>query len=284
VIDKDREFDFTKRDFDAIKILVKKLTGIALSDVKKDMVYSRLARRIRHLHLTSFSQYLDLIRDENGPEIGDFINSITTNLTSFFREGHHFEMLAGQVLPELLAARADTQRLRIWSAGCSTGEEPYTIAMVLREAIPRIDSWDIRILATDLDSGVLATAKSGLYAEDRITGIDSKRQRRWFLRGKGQHAGKVRVRPELQDMIVFKQLNLMGDWPMRGVFDVIFCRNVVIYFDKPTQRILFSRYSDVLHDNGFLFVGHSESLYKVTDQFQLLGQTVYRKRVAAMSV
>ena len=173
--------------------------------------------------------------------------------------------------------RQHERRIRVWSAGCSTGEEPYSLAMTFAENMPVNENWDVKILATDLDTNVIATAKAGLYNEERMTGVSNSRIKRWFLRGRGEHSGSVRVRPEIRDYITFKQLNLMGDWPMRGQFDVIFCRNVVIYFDKPTQAVLFDRYANYLKDDGYLFVGHSESLFKVTKRFDLIGHTTYRK-------
>jgi len=168
------------------------------------------------------------------------------------------------------------RRLRCWSAGCSTGEEPYSIAMVLRETLPE-QGWDTRILATDLDSDVVAKAQRGVYAQERVNGISPERLRRWFLRGKGNNDGMVQVRPPLRELIAFRQLNLMHEWPISGPLDFIFCRNVVIYFDKPTQKVLFDRYAELLPVGGHLFIGHSESLFKVSDRFKLIGKTIYRK-------
>ncbi|OOZ38020.1 chemotaxis protein CheR [Solemya pervernicosa gill symbiont] len=272
-----KEFGFTDQNFHAIQQLVGERTGIVLSDAKRDMVYSRLVRRLRQLGHDSFDSYLEMLGSDPGDEMGHFINAITTNLTSFFRENHHFEFLRETLLPALLEAHKITRRIRIWSAGCSTGEEPYSIAMTVRELIPESSGWDIKILATDLDSNVVATAKRGVYSEDRISGIPKQRLKRWFLRGKGEKSDQVRVRSELRDMISFRQLNLLHDWPFKGPLDFIFCRNVVIYFNKDTQRKLFDRYSRVLAEDGHLFVGHSESLYKVTDRFHLLGNTIYQK-------
>ncbi|MDX1352473.1 MAG: protein-glutamate O-methyltransferase CheR, partial [Thiomicrorhabdus sp.] len=166
-------------------------------------------------------------------------------------------------------------KIRIWSAGCSTGEEPYSIAIILKETVPA--GWDAKVIATDLDSNVVATGQRGVYQIDRLKGVTEERKKRWFLRGTGSQEGLVKVKPELQSMIEFGQLNLMGDWPIKDSIDVIFCRNVVIYFDKPTQTKLFNRYADRLPDNGHLFIGHSESLYKVSNRFELLGQTIYKK-------
>ena len=275
---RDREFRFTPKHFDYIRKLVSRQTGIVLADAKQNMVYSRLSRRVRTLGLDSFDEYCEVLRQGDEQELVNFVNAITTNLTAFFRENHHFEFLANKLLPQLMQAKAASRRLRIWSAGCSTGEEPYSIAMVLREVIPARDDWDVKILATDLDSNVVDTAHRGVYAEERVNGLGRERLRRWFRKGHGANAGKVRVSPELQELITFKQLNLMHGWPLRGPFDLIFCRNVVIYFDKATQKVLFDRYADLLDTAGHLFIGHSESLYKVTDRFENLGNTIYRKR------
>ncbi|MGE0385475.1 MAG: protein-glutamate O-methyltransferase CheR [Gammaproteobacteria bacterium] len=271
------EFEFTSAQFDTLRRLVREHTGITLNDTKREMVYGRLSRRLRRLNLTSFAQYLALLESGDGSEMRDFINAVTTNLTAFFREPHHFEFLADTVLPELVARRGPARRLRIWSAGCSTGEEPYSIAMTLREAAARLTGWDTRILATDIDTNVLATAAAGVYPLERTASIPESRRRRWFKLGEGDLQGRAAVVDEARDLVRFRHLNLMGEWPFKGRFDVIFCRNVVIYFDKDTQRRLFDRYADALTDDGFLFVGHSETLYRVTERFALLGRTVYRK-------
>jgi chemotaxis protein methyltransferase CheR len=207
-----------------------------------------------------------------------FINAITTNTTSFFRESHHFEYLADKLLPGLTKQQA-RPRLRIWSAGCSAGQEPYCIAMTLQEEMSAAASCpDVKILATDLDSNVLKTARRGIYPLEQVQNLPKERLRRWFSRGKGAQANKVRLASALREMISFNQLNLMHTWPMRGPFDIIFCRNVVIYFDKPTQKRLFDRYADMLTPGGHLFVGHSETLNQVSDRFDLIGNTIYRKR------
>lgn len=272
-----KEFDLSDAQFKQIRKLVYEYTGINLSEGKKDMIYSRLARRLRQLNLDQFSDYLNLLADAEGDEIGDFMNSVTTNLTAFFREMHHFEYLKNELVPQLMKINSDTRRIRIWSAGCSTGEEPYSIAITMKEAIPERAGWDVKILATDLDTNVLATASRGVYGQDRIEGIHQDMLKRWFLKGKGEQAGMVRVRPELRDMIMFKPLNLMQDWPVKPGIDILFCRNVVIYFDKETQRVLFDRYANTLADHGQMFIGHSETLYKVSERFKLLGKTVYQK-------
>ncbi|ACR11695.1 chemotaxis protein methyltransferase [Teredinibacter turnerae T7901] len=269
----DKEFPMTEKNFGMIKAIAYKLTGISLSDHKKNMVYGRLARRLRALRLNSFDQYCALIDQENCSEHVEFINSITTNLTSFFREKHHFDFMAGQLLPQLMRKNLKTKRLRVWSAGCSTGEEPYSIAMVLR-SLASLSGWDVRILATDLDTNVVNKGKNGVYPVDRAENIPDEYRR--FLKTDKNHEW-VRVKSSVCDLITFKQLNLLQDWPMKGPFDIIFCRNVVIYFDAPTQKKLFDRYANILTDDGHLFIGHSENLHNVTNRFQALGRTIYKK-------
>jgi len=269
------EFDFSDKDFQRVKAMVYQFAGIDLNESKKNLVYNRLAKRIRTLGMNRFSEYLDYVEAQGEEEFVNLINAITTNLTFFFREIHHFEYLASHVIPHLLEKNKATKKIRIWSAGCSTGEEPYSLAIVLKEVVPA--GWDARVLATDLDTTVVDTAKNGVYNVERLKGVSEVRKKRWFLKGSGERSGLVKVKPELQQIIDFGQINLMNDWPIRDKIDVIFCRNVVIYFDKPTQSRLFNRYADLLPDQGHLFIGHSESLYKVCDRFELLGQTIYRK-------
>lgn len=269
----EREFPMSDRNFELIANVAYQITGIKLGDHKRNMIYGRLARRIRALGLKSFNEYCALIETEDGPEIHEFVNAITTNLTSFFREPHHFEFLANTVFNDI-KRQGNNRRIRGWSAGCSTGEEPYSIAMVTRESMPAT-GWDIKLLATDLDSNVVAHSKEGIYNADRIAELSTNRQQKWFMRGRT--GGQVKVKPSLQELITFKQLNLLHSWPMKGPFDFIFCRNVVIYFDKETQKVLFNRYADLLKPNGYLFIGHSETLHKVSDRFRSLGKTIYQK-------
>ena len=277
-MDHGRDFNLTDKDFNFIKKLVSDNTGIVLSDAKRSMVYSRLTKRLRSLSIPDFAGYCQLIKDgDGGGEFVNFVNAITTNLTSLFREKHHFDHLAGHLIPYWQKTRNIEKRIRIWSAGCSTGEEPYSIAITLLEHFHDIRQWDVKILATDLDSNVVAKAKSGVYASERIDGLPDKLAKKWFKRGKGEHDGMVKVNPALQELITFKQLNLLESWPFKGGFDLIFCRNVVIYFNKDTQRVLADRYANVLKDDGTLFLGHSESLFKVSDRFKLLGNTMYDK-------
>jgi chemotaxis protein methyltransferase CheR len=272
----DREFAFTRRDFDFLRRLANERTGIVVSDDKFDMFYSRLARRLRHLGLRDFAAYCELLRSAAGAgEMPELVNAITTNLTAFFREQHHFDFLAQRLVPGLSTHADGAGRVRVWSAGCSTGEEPYSVAITLGELLPA-PRWDVSVLATDIDSNVLVHAARGVYPLERVKGIPVERLRRWFLKGRGSNEGRAKVRPELQRHVRFEQLNLMEPWSVEPM-DAIFCRNVIIYFDKPTKARLVDRFADALRDGGYLFVGHSESLYKVSDRFQLIGNTVYRK-------
>lgn len=275
-----QEFNLTGADFRFIRELVAERTGIMLSENKRGLVYGRLSRRLRELGMTKFRDYCELLQSGNDEEMVNFVNAITTNLTSFFRENHHFEYLVKELFPRLIEQKLKNnldRRLRIWSAGCSTGEEPYSIAMVLKEVIGDNPNWDARILATDLDTKVLEKASNGIYEQSRVEGLSKPRLRRWVKRGSGENEGKVRMSPELRELITFKQLNLMEEWPIRGPFDLIFCRNVVIYFNKPTQQILFDRYADLLDDDGHLFLGHSETMFQKTDRYKLIGKTIYKK-------
>ncbi|MFL6605252.1 MAG: CheR family methyltransferase [Steroidobacteraceae bacterium] len=272
-----REFDFSDEDFNSLRTLVRKHTGISLSDSKRELVYGRLSRRLRALGLQSFRDYRNVLTAEpQGQEMVEFCNAITTNLTSFFRESHHFDYLRDQVLVPL-GMRPPGQRLRLWSAGCSTGEEPYSIAMTVRESVPQAGRHDIRILATDLDSEVLARGRKGVYAEDRVKGMPQARIATFFLEQREGGTARLAMTPEIRELITFKQLNLMHELPMRGPFDVIFCRNVVIYFDKDTQRDLFRRFAQLQRPGDVLFLGHSESMFKVSDAYTLVGRTIYRR-------
>ena len=269
----DREFPMTDNDFKKIQDIAYRQTGIKLSDHKKNMIYGRLARRLRQLNFTSFAQYCDLIAQEKSPEKMEFINAITTNLTAFFRENHHFESLKADIIPALMKRNAASKRIRIWSAGCSTGEEPYTIGMVLK-MITALSTWDVRILATDLDTNVIRRAREGIYPEERADSVPADYRR--FLQYDKQNA-RVKVKENVSEIITFKQLNLLEEWPMRRLFDIIFCRNVVIYFDVDTQIKLFDRYANILAKEGYLIIGHSENLHNVTKRFKPLGKTIYQR-------
>jgi len=276
-VDKTREFEFTAEVFEKIRQIVKSHTGIVLADGKQDMVYGRLTRRLRALDLPDFNSYLTIIEREDEEELIHLVNAITTNLTSFFREEHHFGYLKSAVFPSLLEKNAATRRIRIWSAGCSTGEEPYSIAMTVKEFFADHPGWDVKIIATDLDSNVVAKAAKAVYDKTRVEGVSPEYKKRWMKRGRGEKSEQVKMKAELQELITFKQLNLLHQWPIKGPIDIIFCRNVVIYFDKDTQRTLFGRYADVLSSDGHLFIGHSENMFNVCDRFESLGHTIYQR-------
>jgi chemotaxis protein methyltransferase CheR len=270
------EFELTDSEFKRLRELVHARTGIALSESKRELLYGRLARRLRKLKLSSFAEYCRLVETDESAELQELTNAITTNLTSFFREDYHFKQLSLEALPQIESKRAGTRRIRLWSAGCSTGEEPYSLAIVLRETLAQLAGWDIKLLATDIDSKVLATATEGVYEADRFKGVAPERLRRWFREPAGR-PGFFEASAELKSLITFKQLNLLDAWPVKGPFDVIFCRNVVIYFDKATQRGMFDRMADLQEPGGWLFIGHSENLLSVTRRYKLVGRTVYRR-------
>jgi len=270
----EREFDFSTEHFSWVRTELYDYAGIVLADHKKDMVYNRLVPRLRELKIDNFDEYLRCI-DSSPAEFSLFVNAMTTNLTSFFRERHHFDFIKQSIIPKL--SEQGIRRLRIWSAGCSLGEEPYSMAMTLLDSTTDLSSWDVRILATDIDSKVLGIAASGAYSIDRTNKLPKTLLRKWFMKGTGLQAGKVKVSKLLQRMIVFKHLNLMEEWPMEGPFNFIFCRNVMIYFDKETQIRLLDRMADILQPGGYLFVGHSESLARHDSSFKLIGRTIYQK-------
>ena len=272
-----REFDFRDEDFRALKELVKDMTGINLADSKRELVYGRISRRLRVLGLGSFAEYRALLESQDSEELTEFTDAMTTNLTAFFREGHHFEYLRDEFLRPRAADARGSRRIRMWSSACSSGEEPYSMAMTVCETLPEWRQWDIKILATDLDTQMLARAQSGIYTEDRMKGLSQQRIQRFFRPlAEGSTRG-FQVLPELRSLITFKPINLMHDLPMPGPLDAIFCRNVVIYFDKDTQRDLFSRIAKVQQPGNLLFLGHSETLFKVSDQYALIGKSMYRR-------
>lgn len=271
----EREFPMSDQNFSTISKIAYQYTGIKLPEQKRQMIYSRIARRIRALNLENFDQYCEIISDNAHAEFDDFINAITTNLTSFFRENHHFEYLESTIIPQLKIDHERDRRIRIWSAGCSSGEEPYSIAMTLLKNFSGASNWDLKILATDLDSNVITTGRNGTYAAERVSGMEPSLIKKWFTYN--SDSNHYVVADSLKNMIQFNRLNLLDNWPMKNKFDVIFCRNVVIYFDKPTQKKLFDRYAEQLNDGGYLIIGHSESLNKLTDRFDSMGKTIYRK-------
>ena len=265
-----REYTFTQSDFERIKKLIYKHAGISLSASKQNMVYSRLARRVRANGFNTFHEYLNFLEHGNSEEWEAFTNALTTNLTAFFREQHHFPILEKHV-----EQRKNQKKIQLWCSASSTGEEPYSMAMAMVQAFKTFTP-PVHILATDLDTNVLAKAQLGVYSLDKIEKIPKERLKQFFLKGKGHHAGSARVRPELRNMITFRQLNLLDEsWPIRGPFDAIFCRNVMIYFDKPTQYKILKKFVPLLAPDGLLFAGHSESFQHAVDLFRLREKTVY---------
>jgi chemotaxis protein methyltransferase CheR len=264
-------------EFDFIRHVIGENAGIVLGPNKRQLVQGRLARRLRELGLTTYEAYCDHVRESGPEELVGLINALTTNVTAFFRENHHFEALASFMLPEAMQRNATNRRLRIWSAGCSTGEEPYCLAMVAAETVPTTLRWDLKVLATDIDSDVIAAGEQGVYPVDRVSAISPERLRRFFSKGTGAHAGNALVKEELRSLITFRPLNLMHNWPMRGPFDIIFCRNVMIYFDQATRERLVQRFTSLLAPGGYLCIGHSESIHGTSVPLRLVGKTIYRK-------
>lgn len=264
-----REFEFTAADFSRVRKLIYQHAGISLSEAKTDMVYSRVGRRLRSEGFDTFKHYLDALEKKNDPnEWEAFTNALTTNLTSFFREEHHFPILADHLIHT-------RQPIRIWCSAASTGEEPYSIAMTACEAFGSLNP-PVEIIATDIDTNVLATAAAGVYPYERVSKLSEKRRKNYFQKGVGAHEGSVRVKSELRRLITFKQLNLLAEqWPLNGQFDAIFCRNVMIYFDKPTQSTILSRFAPLMKSDALLFAGHSENFLYVSKELSLLGKTVY---------
>ena len=263
------EFHFTDSDFSKIRTLIHRRAGIALGEQKRQMVYSRLSRRLRELQLSGFSSYLDLLESrQDGEEWQSFINSLTTNLTSFFREAHHFPVLAEH-------SRKLQQPITIWCSAASTGEEPYSIAITLIEALGERAA-SAKVIATDIDTAVLAKAAAGVFTSEQVARLSPERLRRFFNKGTGSNAGKVRIRPEVAAMVKFSRLNLLDpSWSVKDPVDAIFCRNVMIYFDKPTQKKVLDRFAPLLKPGGLLFAGHSENASLVNQTFKPLGHTVY---------
>ncbi|SEI60560.1 chemotaxis protein methyltransferase CheR [Allopseudospirillum japonicum] len=265
---KSREFHFTLKDFHYVRDLIYREAGIVLVDAKADLVYTRLSRRLRVLNIHTFSQYIEFL-NKNPQELETFINALTTNLTSFFREAHHFELLKNYFTQW-------KSPIRIWCTASSTGEEAYSLAMTAMEYFGTYQP-PVEILASDIDTDVLRKAAAGIYAFDRISDLDEARRKRFFLKGCDKNLGKVKVRRALKDLVKFQKINLLApQWPIQGPFHAIFCRNVMIYFDKPTQYKILAGFHPLLTHDGVLFAGHSESFHHATDLFQLVSRTVYR--------
>jgi chemotaxis protein methyltransferase CheR len=265
------------REFRRICALMRERTGIELGDAKRMLCQTRLGRRLRTLGLADYGEYVALLDDPASPEHGEMINALTTNVTSFFREMHHFDMLGSEILPAL----ADkTHRIRLWSAGCSSGEEPWSLAMVVRETFDARPGYDVKILATDIDPDVLGKARTGVYGDEQVAPVSVARKKRFFQRGTGANRGLWRVADELRSVVTFNRLNLFDPWPMRGPFDVISCRNVIIYFDVPNKVKLLRGFHDKLAAGGHLMLGHSESMTAGVPGFASVGRTAYRKLVS----
>ncbi|TAK91764.1 MAG: chemotaxis protein CheR [Burkholderiaceae bacterium] len=274
ILELQSEFEFTAEHFQCVKQLIYRVAGISLADSKRSMVYSRLVRRLRITGAESFDAYLRQLDYPQAPEWEYFVNALTTNLTSFFRESHHFDYLKQTLLT--LAQQRPRREINIWCCAASTGEEPYTIAITAMEAFGS-ETPPVRILATDIDTHVLETAQRGVYSEEQVKKVGMPQIQRYFLRGKGTQDGQIRIRDEVKRLLSFRAVNLLApDWRVRPGFDMIFCRNVMIYFDKPTQMGLLSRFAPLLNQEGLLFVGHSESFTHAGVPFKLLGKTIYQ--------
>jgi chemotaxis protein methyltransferase CheR len=277
-----KEFSFSKQDFRFLAELVNQRTGIVLTENKSDLVYGRLAKRLRKLNLSSFAEYCELIKQTsngNSPnangedEIIHLTNALTTNHTGFYREPHHFDYLE-KLLGEF-AADKSRKRLRLWSAASSIGAEAYSMAMCVMDVIPDATSAsrDIKILGTDIDTQVIERAAAGVFPLTMAEPIPAEKKKK-YLKRDGEN---FIVHPSLKAMISYKPLNLLDPWPMKGPFDIVFCRNVVIYFDKKTQATLFDKMADVMTPDGILFIGHSETMFNVCDRFELIGKTTYKR-------
>lgn len=268
------EFDFTQSDFSKISSLAHQLFGLNLESSKRQLVYSRLSKRLRKLEVSSFKEYLEIVKNSNSDEeIDHFLSALTTNVTHFFRENHHFAMIEDQILPVLLS---NGDPIRLWSAGCSAGPEPISMAITISEYTSKTYAKDIKILATDIDKKILQKAQGGFYSDTEISGVPDHLLSKYFIRCEKPRGFKVKK--SILDLISFRQLNLVGDWPIRSKFDVIFCRNVAIYFDKDTQDSLWEKFSNQLKPKGHLMIGHSERISgSALDSLNADGVTTYQK-------
>lgn len=271
-------------EFNYIRDLVYKNTGIVLAPHKKVMVQSRLNIRLRINGILSFKDYVDALKNNRtfaSTEILELINRITTNKTDFFRENHHFEFLRDKFFPafEQKASATGLKKLRIWCAAASTGEEPYSIAITAQEYFGTKPGWDIKILATDIDTNVLETAKKGLYKADRLIPVPENLKKKYFDQGEVGGIEHYSVKQILKSMIIYKKLNLLEfPYPVGEKMDLIFCRNVIIYFDKPTQKNIFAEFENVLKEDAHLIIGHSETMFGISDKYKFLGHTIYQKK------
>jgi chemotaxis protein methyltransferase CheR len=272
------EFTFSDKDFRSLVQLAHDHAGISLADSKRNLVYSRVSRRLRALRMNSFREYRELLAGDER-EIESFINSISTNHTKFFREAHHFQHFRTHTAHPFAQSRGRNVggRLRVWSAGCSSGEEPYTIALVLKREIADFGGCDVRILATDIDTDILTKAARGEYTSSVFDEVPKSYHSFFKMEESGGTPDKVAIDRDVQSLITFRHLNLMGPWPFHGKFDAIFCRNVMIYFDTPTKSTLVDRFTQQLKPGGWLYIGHSESLIGTHPGLQLVGRTIYQR-------
>jgi chemotaxis protein methyltransferase CheR len=275
-----KEVVLSEEDFQKISDIVYKHCGINLHAGKKELVRARLAKRLRQGHFNNFPEYMQYVLDDtSGKEFSILIDSLSTNLTSFFREKQHFDFLGDKFLPSLIEQKKKNRnfRIRAWSAGCSSGEEVYSIAITLLEALAGQGQWDVKILGTDISTRMLETARKGYYDEERVASFPLQQRNKYLLTRKENEQRVFEVNNALRDVVVFRHLNLMENWPIKGPLDFIFCRNVMIYFDKPTQQYLINRYWDMLDSGAVLFTGHSESLTGIKHRFNYVQPTIYKK-------
>jgi chemotaxis protein methyltransferase CheR len=269
------EYEITDKEFKLFSTLVYQESGIRLNDSKRNLLVSRLSKRLRVLGLDSFKEYYEKhLSNENDGELIQMLDLISTNKTSFFREPVHFDFLRDVILPELIPLK----QIRVWSSACSSGEEPYTIGMTLFDGVVNPKQWNFNILASDISTRVLARAASGIYDIDQINEIGMDRAKRHFLKGSGQNEGRVKVKKHLQEIISFQRINLMHDqYPIKEKLDLIFCRNVMIYFDRPTQEVLMNKFFHYIRPGGYLFIGHSETLQWIKHPYEYIAPTIYRR-------
>ncbi|HSW59488.1 MAG TPA: protein-glutamate O-methyltransferase CheR [bacterium] len=274
-----KKISLSDSEFDKLRELVYKISGISLANTKKELVISRFSKRLKELKINSFGEYHDLLISPSGfSEVQNFINSITTNKTDFFRESHHFDFIVSTFIPQVVAASRPV--VRVWSAACSTGEEPYTIAMVMSKYLVEPYGIPVKILATDIDTNVLKAAARGVYDSHAIGQVPEKYLKKYFLRGKGDSFGLFKVKDDIRSMVTFKQLNFIAsEYPITATFDIIFCRNVIIYFSPETKKLVVGKLFRYLSEGGYIMMGHSETLFNMIDGLIYLKNTVYQKRV-----
>lgn len=274
-----KKISLSDAEFEKLRDLVFKVSGISLAETKKELVVSRFTKRVKALKLQNFSEYYDLLVSPSGfSEVQNFINSITTNKTDFFRESHHFDFLVNTFIPQVISS--GRRIVRIWSAACSTGEEPYTIAMVMAKHLVEPYNIPVKILATDIDTNVLKTAVRGVYESGVLNTVPEEYMKKYFLRGKGDSLGLFKIKDDIKQMVTFKQLNFIApEYPVTSTFDIIFCRNVIIYFNPETKRMVVNRLFRYLNDGGYIMMGHSETLFNMIDGLVYLKNTIYQKKM-----